>query len=141
MTKVVFPVPVLVDPENDKYDEECDSWSHGDELGLAISTETVPSSFNFDFSSAFDNLQSMDINSASPVMPHYHLVKLASLNDLPEQTSTLPSDLKSKHSTTSSLDSGYGSFGHASKSASVPTSLPTPEERAKPKPPARSRQE
>lgn len=121
--EVIFPIPMAVDPENDQYDEECNSWSHGDERGLAISTDNVPADFDFDFDSAFQDLQKMEINPVPPVMSGFTPVKLASLNEPSVEPSAGASDLKPKHSTTSSVDSGYGSLGHASSSASASTSI------------------
>ena len=125
---VTFPVPLAVDPEDDRYDEECDSWSHGDERGLAISTDTMPVDFEFDFATAFDDLQKPDTKLTAATIPNYNPVKLTSLNDLPDQKLIEPADLKAKHSTSSSVDSGYGSLGHASSSASAAaaSSAPTP---------------
>lgn len=48
MDGVTFPVPYHIDPENDQYDDECNSWQEGDETGLAITTD----GFNFDFRQA-----------------------------------------------------------------------------------------
>jgi hypothetical protein len=121
-SEVTFPVPMIIDPENDRYDEECNSWSHGDERGLAISTDSMPANFDFDFASAFVDLHNMEIESASAAMPEFVPVKLASLDNPSAQQSKGSSALKPKHSTTSSVDSGYGSLGHASSSASASTS-------------------
>ncbi|KAJ9609780.1 hypothetical protein H2200_006108 [Cladophialophora chaetospira] len=118
-TSVVFPVPLIVDPENDNYDEECHSWSHGDEHGLAISTDSMPAGFNFDFAAAFNDLHKMEIETGPLDMPEFVPVKLASLDDPYGENSSGSTELKSKHSTTSSVDSGYGSLGHASSSASA----------------------
>ncbi|EXJ57911.1 hypothetical protein A1O7_05334 [Cladophialophora yegresii CBS 114405] len=119
---VTFPVPMAIDPENDRYDEECNSWSHGDERGLAISTDSMPADFNFDFAAAFEDLHKMEIESASAAITEFVPVKLASLDDPAAGTFTGSSTLKPKHSTTSSVDSGYGSLGHAASSASASTS-------------------
>ncbi|OCT50857.1 hypothetical protein CLCR_07930 [Cladophialophora carrionii] len=120
---VTFPVPMIIDPENDRYDEECSSWSHGDERGLAISTDSMPADFNFDFAATFEDLHNTEMGSASAAMPEFTPVKLASLDDPAAQPSKGSSALKPKHSTTSSVDSGYGSLGHASSSASASTSV------------------
>ena len=128
-SEVTLQVPLVVDPENDRYDEECVSWSRGDECGLAISTDAMPADFNFDFASAFDELMDMDARVVTPVVPQFKPVKLTSLNDLPGQASTGQSDLKSKHSTSSSVDSGYGSLRHNSSSASASTSRMTLQEK------------
>ncbi len=123
MPSVTFPVHMIVDPENDKYDEECDSWSHGDEHGLAITTDSIPEGFNFDFASAFHDLHKMEIDPEPAAVTKFVPVKLASLDDPSARKSAVPNDLKSKHSTTSSVDSGYGSLGHASSSASASTTF------------------
>ncbi|KIW66453.1 hypothetical protein PV04_05788 [Phialophora macrospora] len=120
---VTFPVPMIIDPENDRYDEECNSWSHGDERGLAISTDSGPANFDFDFASAFVDLHRPQPESAASVMPEFIPGNLASFDNPSAQQSKGSSALKPKHSTTSSVDSGYGSLGHASSSASASTSL------------------
>ncbi|EXJ54931.1 uncharacterized protein A1O5_12842 [Cladophialophora psammophila CBS 110553] len=119
---VTFPVPLVVDPENDQYDEECNSWSHGDELGLAISTNAMAGEFDFDFASAFEELNKMQCVSMPLPGSEFNPVKLSSLNESSGEASTGTSHLKPKHSTTSSVDSGYGSLGHASSSASASSS-------------------
>ncbi|OAL26098.1 hypothetical protein AYO20_10232 [Fonsecaea nubica] len=131
---VTFPIPLAVDPENDRYDDECNSWSHGDELGLAISTDTVSPDFDFDFASAFKELNNMQGTAVAPSVTEFNPVKLSSLNDSTEGTLTGASELKPKHSTTSSVDSGYGSLGHASSSASASSSTSTSGTRPKAKP-------
>ncbi|KIX05679.1 uncharacterized protein Z518_03651 [Rhinocladiella mackenziei CBS 650.93] len=120
-TGVTFPVPLTVDPENDRYDEKCNSWSHGDELGLAISAD-FDFGFNPTFSSAVEELNQTHSTPALPLptTTDFTPVRFESVEDnLTDPNSTIPSQLKPSHSTTSSVDSGYGSLGHASSSAST----------------------
>jgi hypothetical protein len=128
-TAATFQVPVSVDPENDCYDEECHSWSHGDELGLAISTD-FDFQFNPSLASAVDELRQMQCPSAPNPISTFEFtpVKLSSVADAPVSGSTtVASQLKTNHSTTSSVDSGYGSLGHASAlSSSSRPSLTAP---------------
>lgn len=112
---VTFPATRMVDPENDVYDDQSNSWKPGDEMGLAISTD-----FNFGFASTLNNPTQMESMSAQPSAFASNPVQQAGEESFPQVP---PSDLKPKHSTTSSVDSGYGSLGHASSSAS---SGPTP---------------
>ncbi|OQV07054.1 hypothetical protein CLAIMM_11543 [Cladophialophora immunda] len=126
LSGVTFPVSLAVDPENDQYDDDCNSWSHGDERGLAISTDTMPGEFDFDFASAFEELNNMQGIAVPHPTSEFNPVKLSSLSDPAEEVSTRASELKPKHSTTSSVDSGYGSLGHASSSASASSSTSPP---------------
>jgi hypothetical protein len=74
--------------------------------------------FDFDFSTALDNLPHMDTETTSGHMHEFTPVKLSSLSDETAQSNAVMSNLKPKHSTTSSVDSGYNSLGYASSSAS-----------------------
>ncbi|OAP59818.1 hypothetical protein AYL99_04820 [Fonsecaea erecta] len=123
---VTFPVSLAVDPENDQYDDHCHSWSVGDERGLAISTDAMPTEFDFDFASAFEELNNMQGMAVPLPASDFNPVKLSSLHDPSGQASTGVTDLKPKHSTTSSVDSGYGSLGHASSTASASSSASPP---------------
>lgn len=109
---VTFSVTSNIDPENDQYDDECNSWSLGDDVGLALSTD-----FDFEFDSrAPSAIDEVPLRSSAPQprMPTHEFtpVKLSSLSDDPGlQNSTAASELKPNHSTASSIDSGYGSLG------------------------------
>lgn len=132
---VTFHTARSLDPENDQYDEECHSWSHGDELGLAISTD-----FNFDFdptpASAGEELGQQQEISAPPPPSAFKFtpVKLVSVADSPRDGTTVASQLNPKHSTSSSVDSGYGSLGHKSSSSSTPPSSTSPRPTLHPRP-------
>ncbi|KAK6369845.1 uncharacterized protein PV06_01810 [Exophiala oligosperma] len=104
-----FPITPNHDPENDQYDEECHSWTQGDERGLALSSD-----FNFDFDAGLG----VTVNSSGPdIMPRppttgqaFTPVRLASLEPMSNNQAAVNSGLKANHSNASSLDSGYGSL-------------------------------
>ncbi|EXJ93910.1 hypothetical protein A1O1_02303 [Capronia coronata CBS 617.96] len=115
-TDIAHHAAANMDPENDHYDDQCNNWSHWDELGLALSTD-----FNFDFGPSpplvpdeVRPLQTSSMQSWAPAQG-YVPVKLSSVIDVPDApAATTASPLKPNHSTTSSIDSGYGSMGLAS---------------------------
>ncbi|KAK5223022.1 hypothetical protein LTR72_005859 [Exophiala xenobiotica] len=116
-TNITFPISPVGDPENDQYDEECHSWTQGDERGLAISGD-----FNFDFNSelgsATPNLNQATAAPCEPPRYSFHPVRLDSLEPSSVQS---VSRLKANHSNASSVDSGYGSFHKSSSTSSAPT--------------------
>ncbi|KIW54082.1 hypothetical protein PV05_06471 [Exophiala xenobiotica] len=114
-TNITFPISPVGDPENDQYDEECHSWTQGDERGLAISGD-----FNFDFNSGLGSAaQDLNQGTAAPSEPpvySFHPVRLDSLEHTSVQS---VSRLKANHSNASSVDSGYGSFHKSSSTSSA----------------------
>ncbi|KIW18731.1 hypothetical protein PV08_03020 [Exophiala spinifera] len=102
-----FPISPTHDPEHDQYDEECHSWTQGDDPGLA---------FNFDF----DAGRTPAANSSGPdpipqpatTRPTFAPVRLASLEPSSDNQAAVISQLKANHSNASSVDSGYGSLRH-----------------------------
>lgn len=116
---VVFPTPIVTDVENDRYDDECNSWSHGDEQGLAISDFTFD--FNPSLSIVTEGFNQMPPNVVDVSENHFNFqgVQPNSITSNTQPQAPKPvTQLKPKHSTTSSVDSGYGSFSHRSSSAS-----------------------
>lgn len=117
---VVFPTPIVTDVENDRYDDECHSWSHGDE-------HAISSGFTFDFNPGLalvtDGIHPIPADGITPSENLFNFQPMqqanTSINTQPRPQAPAPvTQLKSKHSTTSSVDSGYGSFSHRSSTAS-----------------------
>ncbi|KIX93518.1 uncharacterized protein Z520_10696 [Fonsecaea multimorphosa CBS 102226] len=121
-SEVTFPDPLDFYLEDDQYGNDCISWGPDDDHVLDITTDTMLPPldlFEFDFTSEFEKLNKMP-GIAEPLPPSkFNPVKLSSLNEPSAEASTRASELKPKHSTASSVDSGYGSLGHASSSASA----------------------
>lgn len=121
MDGVTFAVPYHIDPENDQYDDECHSWQEGDELGLAITTD----SFNFDFRQPNATTESEQVFAIQEQHPYtlppghplpgsqdlnFKPVKVSSLTDPVPGQATVDNytDLKLNISN-ASADSGYNS--------------------------------
>ena len=116
---VVFPTPIVTDVESDRYDDECNSWSHGDEHGLAISDFTFD--FNQSHSMVTGGFNQVPVDAVAPSENTFNFQgsQTTGISSHTQPQAPRPvTQLKPKHSTTSSVDSGYGSFSHRSSSAS-----------------------
>ncbi|KEF59279.1 uncharacterized protein A1O9_04123, partial [Exophiala aquamarina CBS 119918] len=138
---VVFPTPIVTDVENDRYDDECNSWSHGDEHGLAISAFTFD--FNPSLSIATEGANQVSATAVAPSENSFDFQgaqpNMVSSSSQPRAPKPI-AQLKPKHSTTSSVDSGYGSFSHRSSSASSrPQSVSNSKSRSATQRPARDK--
>ncbi|KAL6243486.1 hypothetical protein RBB50_009478 [Rhinocladiella similis] len=128
-----FPIPPIHDPEHDQYDEECHSWTQGDERGLALSND-----FNFDFNASLGAAANSSGPDTMPGPPTaglaFNPVRLASLEPSSNNQAAVNSQLKANHSNASSVDSGYGSLRQPSARYSSVVSGTKPQSR-----PARGR--
>ncbi|KAK5055979.1 hypothetical protein LTR84_012529 [Exophiala bonariae] len=113
---MAFPTPIDTDVENDRYDDECHSWSHGDE-------HVISPGFTFDFNAGLgvatigdEQLISSDGVTNADNIPN--IQQFNTSNYAQPQALAPVTQLKPKHSTSSSVDSGYGSFSHRSSTAS-----------------------
>lgn len=117
---VGFSPQIVTDVENDRYDDECNSWRHGDE-------HAISPGFTFDFNPGLGVVTDSENRTTLPgrnataetLYNFEQPVQKPNTSSYTQPQAPAPvTQLQPKHSTTSSVDSGYGSFSHRSSTAS-----------------------
>jgi hypothetical protein len=134
-TDVFFPHMMPHDPEADQYDAECDSWRQGDDFGLPLLTH---SDFDFGFESILPS--PVEQPQHTPMPPNETVPCMASDSAVQPTIHTIQHEpkfisgtvLKPTHSTSSSVDSGYGSVKYHASASSRQSSTSEPQPRRKP---------
>lgn len=120
-SEYIFNVRTPADPETDGWDPASNSWQQGDELGLAVSTD----SFAFPFNDENKPASQYNLRQTTSDVPlsSFQPVQLQSLTE-PQPGISVPTQLRSKLPSEASVDSGYGSMHSRNRYAPCHAGMP-----------------